>query len=465
MKNNIKSATPKKWIKFSLLTIAVLLFVFWTGNAWWLLVLPFIFDIYISRFVKWDAWKQSKNKTLKSIAEWTDAIVFALIAVYLINIYFFQNYKIPSSSLEKTLLVGDFLFVSKLAYGPRTPMTPLSFPLAQHTLPVINTKSYLEKPQFPYKRLKGLRNLERNDLVVFNFPAGDTVALKHPNSNYYELEAIYGHDAVKNNENAFGKIIYRPVDRRENYVKRCVAVAGDTLVIIDNQVYINGEKQIEIPGLQFYYLVETNGQRLTSEFLSRLGISYDDMKESFINNPMYLQNAGYTPNANGTFNPVYQLPLTKEMHSKLENMPSIKSINVMNRNGGFMFPDGLNSKWTIANYGPIWIPKKGETVALDLKNLPLYERIIKNYEHNKLEVKGGLILINDEFADSYTFQMDYYWMMGDNRHNSADSRSFGFVPENHIVGQPIFVWLSLDKDKGWFDGKIRFNRFFKNAKR
>ena len=467
MKNNIASASVKQWIKFSIAAAILIFFVFWLGNAWWLLLLPLIFDIYISRFVPWTAWKNSKNKVLRTIAEWVDAILFALVAVYLINTFFFQNYKIPSSSLEKTLLVGDFLFVSKLAYGPRVPMTPLSFPLAQHTLPIINIKSYIERPQLEYRRLKGFGNVKLNDIVVFNFPTGDTVALEAQNPDYYTLIQIYGRERVNSDKNTFGDIVYRPVDRRENYVKRCVALPGDTLQIIDNQLYINGQKQTDIPGVQFNYYVQTTGQYFSDEMFDNLGISKDD--RLLTNNVQggigILDYLGFERNKMGNHNPVYRLPLTAEMLAKLQKLQAVSEIKIEpDVFGGHTFPLG-NTEWTRDNYGPIWIPKKGMTVDINISNLPMYEQIIRNYERNQLELKDGTIFINGEKAETYTFNMDYYWMMGDNRHNSADSRSWGFVPEDHVVGQPVFVWLSLDKDKGLFSGKIRFDRFFKNARR
>ena len=457
----------KQWIKFAVAAIVLILFVIWLGNFWWLLLLPVIFDIYVTKFIPFTFWKKTKNPILRSIAEWTDAIVFALVAVYIINTYFFQNYKIPTSSLEKTLLVGDYLFVSKMAYGPRNPITPFSFPLAQHTLPVFNCKSYIEKPQLDYKRLKGFGTVKRNDIVVFNFPTGDTVALKVQNPDYYTLCFIHGKEKVNSDKATFGEIVYRPVDRRENYVKRCVAIPGDILEIKNNQVYINGEKQISISGLQFNYYVQTNGKYISEEVFDDLNISKDDrmMVNAYQDADRMLDFLGFSRNSIGSHNPVYHLPLTAENVAKLKSMAAISDIKIEPEIfGGNTFPLG-NKEWTRDNYGPIWMPKKGAKTELNIDNIALYEHIIRNYEGNKLEVKDSLIFINGSPADTYTFKMDYYWMMGDNRHNSADSRYWGFVPEDHIVGQPMFVWLSLDKDKGLFDGKIRFNRFFRSAKK
>jgi len=453
MKTNISSASFKQWLKFALAALILLLFTIWIGNYWLFLLLPLLFDIYVSKIIPWSGWKKSKNPVLRTVAEWTDAILFALVAVYLINTYLFQNYKIPSSSLEKTLLVGDFLFVSKVAYGPRNPMTPLSFPLAQHTLPILDCKSYLDKPQWKYKRLKGLGEVKRNDIVVFNFPAGDTVATLMQNPDFYTLCYLYKRENVMNDKVNFGEIVYRPVDRRENYVKRCVALPGDVLQIIDNQVYINGEAQENIDGLQFNYYIKTNGQYFSDEILDNLGISHDDRK----------LNIGY--DSTNIPKPIYHFPLTKEAVAKLRMQKNVVEIKIEPDDfGGATFPLG-NKQWTRDNYGPIWIPKRGETVQLDSANFEIYKFAICHHEGNKPEMRNGEVYINGKKTDSYTFKMDYYWMMGDNRHNSADSRYWGFVPEDHIVGQPLFVWLSLNKDKDIFDGWIRFNRFFKNARR
>ena len=452
----------KQWIKCSVWIIIYILFILWVGNYWWLLGLPVVLDIFITKLVPWSWWKNTKNKALLGFLGWVDAIVFALVAVYFINTFFFQNYQIPTSSLEKSLLVGDFLFVSKASYGPRVPNTPFSFPLVQHTFPILNTKSFLEHPQWDYHRLKGFDTIERNDIVVFNFPAGDTVALKQQNPDYYSLCYYRGRTAVNTNKEEFGDIVYRPVDRRENYVKRCVALPGDWLVIKNNQVYVNDKKQEKIPGVQFNYFVQTNGTRLTSDLFEKLGISVDDiMILDNEQNAEYITFLGFDATL-----PVYHFPLNEETYNKIQKVSGVLKVKIEPAGAGNdVFPLGGGKKWTRDNYGPIYVPKKGAKLALNLYNLPIYARIISNYENNKLEVKNKVIYINDKPATTYQFKMDYFWMMGDNRHNSADSRYWGFVPEDHIVGRPVLVWLSLDKDKSWFDGKIRWNRFFKNAER
>ncbi len=476
--------TTKQWIKAIVWCVIYILFVIWLNNYWWILLLPFIFDTFITKYIRWSWWKESKNKTVRSIMSWVDAIVFALIAVLLINNYLFQNYQIPTSSLEKTLLVGDFLAVSKATYGPRVPMTPFSFPLVQNTFPIINTKSYLEKPQVKYRRLKGLTTIKRNDIVVFNFPAGDTIAFKMQNPDYYSIcyslgknymENVlhvapvtddcyrYGRQLVKENPAQYGEVMYRPVDRRENYVKRCVGLPGDSLLIIDNQLIINGKQQEHFAGIQLNYFVQTDGTRINKRLKEKLNVSNEDFWELNNSNMVeFIKALGLDPNY-----PIYNFPLTNEALSMLRNSSGITKI-IVEPNWIYdneEYPLGANTGWTRDNYGPIFIPKKGATVALTPINLALYERAIRDYEGNKLIKSDGKIYINDKEATSYTFQMDYYWMMGDNRHRSADSRSWGFVPEDHIVGCPMFVWLSLDKDKTLLGGKIRFDRFFKNARR
>ena len=487
-------ASRTQWIKFGVILALYLLFLLWLKSWLGLIVVPFIFDVYISKKIPWTWWKTAKNQTVRTVMSWVDAIVFALVAVYFVNIYIFQNYQIPSSSLEKSLLVGDFLYVSKMSYGPRVPNTPLSMPLAQHTLPILNTKSYIEWPQWKYKRVPGFGKVKLNDIVVFNFPAGDTVALNNQQTDFYSIaygegqrlypkqiemdsltrqqqRAVYdlyynaGRQQILSNPRVYGEVVYRPVDRRENYVKRCVGLPGDTLQIVDGQVMIDG-KAIENPeNLQFNYFVQTTGPYITEDMFRELGISkadqtlYDDSSWEETFRQIGLDNR----NAQEKMAPIYHLPLTKKMYETLSGNKKLISKIVMEPEeyAGQMYPLNLHTKWNRNNYGPIWIPAKGATITLTEDNLPIYERCIVAYEGNKLEIKPDGIYINGEKTDQYTFKMDYYWMMGDNRHNSADSRYWGFVPEDHVVGKPIVVWLSLDKDRGWFDGKIRWNRLFK----
>lgn len=473
----------KQWVKALFWCVVYVLFIVWVGTYWWLILLPVVFDAFITNYIPWTWWKKSKNKTVLTVMGWVDAIVFALVAVYFINTYLFQNYQIPTSSLEKSLLVGDFLFVSKASYGPRVPNTPLSFPLVQHTFPLLNIKSFFEHPQWDYKRLKGFEEIKRNDIVVFNFPTGDTVAINVQNPDYYSSCYYEGYNAlttqnpgvkpsadecysigrqiVRSNPQHYGDIVFRPVDRRENYVKRCVGIPGDWIQIKNNQLYVNHQKQEKFAGLQYNYMVQTDGSELTEEYMSDLGVSHDDYQH-------YAQGAAIDEFAKiglDAAKPIYHFPLNEETYNKLKANPSVVKLVIEPSSEGDVFPLGANTHWTRDNFGPLWVPKRGMRLLLSKYNLPMYERIIRVYENNKLEVKGDEFYINDKPAKTYTFKMDYYWMMGDNRHNSADSRYWGFVPEDHIVGRPVFVWLSLDKDKGLFNGKIRFNRFFKNAER
>lgn len=452
----------KQWIKFSVWSLIYVLFIVWVGNYWWLLLLPFIFDMFITHFIPYDWWKKYKdsNPIVYTICSWIDAIVFALVAVYFIFLYLFQNYQIPSSSLEKSLLVGDFLFVSKATYGPRVPNTPLSFPLVQHTFPW-GGKSYIEKPQWEYKRLKGLKQIERGDIVVFNFPAGDTVAVRQPNPDYYTLCHYYGRDVIHARKDLFGDVVWRPVDRRENYVKRCVGLPGDTLEIVNNQIYINHDVLEDKEGVQYCYYVQTDGSVLTAKVFDKLGISKSD--RVLLNPSVDVGRKELDAMGLDASRPVYHLPLTRAMKSTLEHMPQVDTIVIEpDWRGGDVYPLGC-TEWTRDNYGPIYMPKKGEKVVITSDNYAVYERVIRNYEGNEVAMKEGVVYINGVATNEYTFKMDYYFMMGDNRHQSADSRYWGFVPEDHIVGQPVFVWLSLNKDKGWLDGRIRWNRFLMYA--
>ena len=474
---SLNEVSKTSWIKLSIVSVLFLLWVIWVGNFWLLLIYPLIFDSYTFKYIKWGAWKHTKFAVKhKKVTEWVDALFFALVAVYLINLFLFQNYKIPTSSLEKTLLVGDHLFVSKVSYGPRMPNTPLAFPLVQNTFPIINTKSYFDWPHWGYHRLKGFGDVQRNDIVVFNFPAGDTVCLKVTNPDYHNIilnnafdfvgmvrptvPAKYatsawssnqyimnkGREIVKSRKDIFGEVVYRPVDRRDNYVKRCIALPGDVLEIKHNQVYINGKKGYDPEKLQFVYQILTDGTVLNDRFFEKLGISDDDKRS-------------------GSMPPYYALPLTRDQLAKLKTYSFIKQITIQDMpadsTGRSVFPYSPDYPWSRDNFGPLKMPAKGETVDLNIKNLVLYDRIITAYEGNKLEVKNNKdIYINGKKTDKYTFKMNYYFMLGDNRHKSADSRYWGFVPEDHVVGKPIVVWLSLDKDKS-FPASIRWNRFFK----
>jgi len=445
MENIFKS----KWFKLSLIGGFYLIWVIWLNNYWWLIGLGVIYDIYITDKVHWSFWKKKNPKDGKQtkVVEWVDAIIFAVIAATFINMFFIKAYMIPTSSMEKSMMVGDYLFVSKTAYGPKMPNTPISFPFVHHTMPMSTTmKSFSTIIHNPYRRIAGFGKVKNDDVVVFNFPEGDTVAVNMQERSYYELVRLYGRDKVWGDKRVFGDIIYRPVDKRENYIKRCVAIAGDSLKLVKGQVYVNGKPQKEIPGIQYKYLINTNGKAINASALEKLDITRFEIEES---------------------DSQYILPLTVEQLKRMDALKFIQSkerfLYPIDYSDPGIFPSDPKFSWNLDNFGPIWIPKKGETINLSLENLPLYKRVIAVYEENDLKVKDGSIYINGSVASTYTFKMNYYWMMGDNRNNSADSRYWGFVPEDHVVGKASFVWLSMDKNKS-FLSKIRWNRFFMSVK-
>lgn len=377
--------------------------------------------------MNWRFWNRKKNdpkrKPKSKTREWVDAIIFAVIAATLIRTFFIEAYVIPTPSMERSLLVGDFLFVSKVNYGPRVPMTPIAFPFAHHTMPLINTKAYWDGVKIPYYRLPGFSNVKKGDVVVFNYPMDADSPL------------------------------YRPVDKRENYIKRCQGAPGDTLSVVNAQVYVNGKAMPNPPGSQMEYTYTTNGMDVNPQIFKDLDITvYDPNRPNVFTMTPQSANLfkGYSnikslvpaiqpKSASDPLNPVY---------------PSKYPIHVM------LSPKLPDYHWNVDNFGPIIIPKKGWTVKLDSLTFPLYERCIEVYENNKVQVTGKDILINGKKADSYTFKMNYYWMMGDNRHDSEDSRYWGFVPEDHIVGKALFIWMSWD-DNGSFFGKIRWSRLFR----
>ena len=375
---SLKEFTRNRWTKFTFWALLYVLWVIWLGNYWWLIGLGVIFDIFITKKVHWNFWKKRYKEGEKHSAanEWLDAIIFAVIVVTFINIFFFQAFKIPSSSMEKTLYTGDHLFVSKLTYGPRVPQTPLTVPFTHNV--IFGKESYSTLIQNDYRRLKVLRNVRRGDIVVFGFPNGDTVLRKAPSEDYYSLCRFYGKQKVIS---TLGPVVARPADKVDHYVKRCVAIPGDTLEIRDGLVWIDGVKQETYPGMQ----ISRNLEKVQNDYRE-------------------------------------------------------------------IFPFSPDYTWTRDEFGPLWIPQKGATVDLTRENLPLYERIIRVYEHSSVEEALA--------AGSYTFKQDYYFMMGDNRHNSLDSRYWGFVPEDHIVGRPVVIWLSTDEGKK-FPKNIRWGRFLK----
>ncbi len=460
LRERLKKVRPSRWVRFGIVSIIFFLWVIWMQNPWLLLIWLLLIDIYITSYVPWSWWKNTKGP-VKTIFSWLDAIIYALILVYFIFAFIGQNYKIPSSSLEKSLLVGDYLWVNKTIYGPRVPQTPIHFPLAQHTLPIINTKSYLDKPQLAYHRLAGIRKIERGDIVVFNYPNGDTVATKIPNPDYYQICYELERRGVENpkayieaNKEMFGDIVVRPVDRRENYVKRAIGLPGEWLEIKDDVIHINGKPIEDADNVQFNYIVPVKGI-ISNEKWQSIGVRAEDHG----NAPMAINGLPFN---------FYDVPLTKEAKAIVETWPEVDGELLKESQAGFydlggMFPLGNDYGWTRTDMGKFWIPKKGSTLKLTLENLPIYERAIKTYEGNDLQVKDGKIYINGVQTDYYTFKMDYYWMQGDNRDRSADSRYWGFVPEDHIVGSPMFILASFDEEKGLFDGKIRWDRILRNA--
>ena len=462
LRERLARVKKTRWIRFGIVSLIFFAWVAWLSTAnppiwlhgWWVLIFWFLLaDIYLTQYIPWNWWKFSEKKWVKTVMSWVDAIVYALVLVYFLFLFVGQNYQIPSSSLEKSLLVGDYLWVNKMVYGPRVPQTPLHFPLAQNELPVFNCKSYIEHPQWDYHRLKGWRNVERGDIVVFNFPAGDTVAKKMPNPDYYTLTYLYGRDAVFNNPEEFGDIVWRPVDRRDAYVKRCLGLPGETLEIKNGTVIVDGVALPEPENLQFSYWIKTrNNAVIPDDDFDALGVSIDDRGNMMVDS---LNNRYYV------------MPLTKKMYYSAKKLGWCEEINRLNAGPDdrlLSYPIGLDLGWTHIDYGPIWIPQKGKSVDLTVeKNVLLYRRCIETYEGNEFDVKNGKVLINGKEAMSYTFKMDYYWMMGDNRDNSLDSRYWGFVPEDHIIGTPMFVIVSFDKDKPFFHDGVRWSRSFSSA--
>lgn len=437
LQDRIKETTRGGWIRAGIWSALYVAFVIWVAwGDWkslgWLVLLPLIVDAFTTKYINYSWWRKYKDTKpmLYTVCSWVDAIVFALVAVYFINLYIFQNYQIPSSSLEKTLRVGDFLYVSKMAYGARVPQTPLSMPLVQHTMPewLGGGQSYFYHPHWGYKRLAGWTSPQKGDIVVFNFPAGDTVCSLMQNPDYYTLKHYYGEAFIRQRKDVFGEIETRPVDRRENYVKRCVGTPGDSLQIIDNIIYVNGEREPEREGLQLNYYVQTDGHIFSAKYLEKIGISVADRVQ-----------------VDAT---TWHFPLTEAMREELSKNPHVLALVIEPEDrGGAVYPMGHN-EWTRDNYGPIYIPKKGDKLLITEDNYWIYKRIAEAYEMKPIRV-----------GETYEFSMDYYWMMGDNRHNSADSRYWGFVPEDHVVGRPVFIWLSIDKDRH----KIRWDRLGNKA--
>ena len=396
-----------------------------------------LYNYYINYFIKAKYVENRDINPKSSNGEWTSSIIFAVIAATFVHTYFMQPYTIPTSSLEKSLLVGDFLFVSKFHYGARVPMTTVAAPMVHDTIPIIKKRSYINKEQLPflaelpYIRLPGLQKIKRNEIVCFNWPV-DTF------KNMYFTDKYY----------------YKPIDKKTNYVKRAVGIAGDTLEVINGYVYINGQKN-QLPErakLQFSYLVQPKKYRFSPNDM----IKNYDITDGF----GIPQNINGSKNLNNTY---YFAGISESSASKLRNHPNVSSIerNIKEKGvrGDNIFPHDKSYDWNSDFYGPIYIPKKNSTIPVNKSNISVYKRLIEVYENNKLEIDGERIIINDKEISEYKFKQDYYWLMGDNRGNSQDSRAWGFVPFDHVVGKPIFKWLSIDYNAKGLD-KIRWERMF-----
>ncbi len=384
--------------------------------------------------------KEATNKKKKSaIREWLDAALFAIIAATIIRTFFIEAYTIPTSSMEGTLLINDYLFVSKLAYGPRVPMTPLAVPLVHNSF--MGGKSYSEAVKWKYRRLPGFGDVKQNDVIVFNFPNNDTTMLAEPDKDYYEAVRRDGRNAVW----ARSEVIYRPVDKRENYIKRCVAVPGQTVQIKDGVLYVDNQQATIYSHMKFRYQVTLKpGTALAANFMKDNNIEFHGQTDSFI--VVYCDD---------------------EVAKKIKALSQVESIKTYARPISEVNPDVYPQKaeifaWNEDNYGPLVIPKAGMTIDLNLQNLALYKRCIETYEGNTIRISGNDVYINDQLAKQYTFKMDYYWAMGDNRPFSLDSRFWGFVPEDHLVGKASFVWYSTH-EKGFTNG-IRWNRLLRGIK-
>jgi signal peptidase I len=411
------------------------------------------------RFIGAGGIKEGQPPLQRSVVrEWADAILFAVVAATLIRIFVAEAYMIPTPSMEKTLLVGDFLFVSKFHYGARIPNTPLALPFVHHTIPGLNIKSYVEWIKLPYMKLPGFEKVTRNDMVVFNFPAGDTVVLENQGPSYYDIVrqvAYYNHVDYNTARNLLWSdpnyhIVARPVDKRENYIKRCVGVAGDKLEVKDGVLFINDQPAYRPENLYTpYTVIFKAGNRPTEDYFAELQIE----------------------NINNRFPPLpdnhYRLLMTKQTADNLKASGAAAMIEPFAYGKGQLqspiaeiFPnDTAHYKWNVDNFGPVYIPKKGSTVTLNDSIYPQYERIISVYENNTVERKDGKFIINGKETSTYTFKMDYYWLMGDNRHNSQDARYWGFTPEDHVVGKAWFIWMSTEANADMLH-KIRWNRLF-----
>lgn len=406
-------------------------------------LIPFLYFPYLgfSSDVKWHGHDTLRHYHKPVSREWIDAAVFAVVAATLIRSFIFEAYVIPTGSMEKTLLVNDFLFVNKMSYGARIPQTPLSFPFVHNFMPFSKTSpSYIKEVQIPYKRLPAISSIRRNDVVVFNFPAGDTIINDEEHGSlvpYYDVlrnEFNGNREALKDRY----PVLVHPMDKTDNYIKRCVGVPGDLLEVKSGILYINGQPGFQSPTSQTEYLVQTDGSPINSEFLlSELGIDVDNTKDQI------RFSSGQSD--------VFVINMTPAEAAKVKALSTVKSVALYSDNMvGQTFPNNeVLYPWTVDNFGPLRIPKKGDKVELTPANIDIYRRLITTYEHNQLDEINGKYILNGKEVTSYTVQLNYYWMMGDNRHRSQDSRFWGFVPETHIVGKASMIWFSYENGPRW----------------
>ncbi len=445
---NIKELYNNRWVRFSVVSLFyILVFVVWTRNLFLLLLVPAIYDYYISQKYKVWFWNKhvaikAKNKTYKFVSGWVDAIVVALVVATLLRTFLLEMYVIPSPSMEKTLMVGDYIGVSKVTYGPKMPNTPLALPLVHNISPINpESKSYVEWIKWGYKRLAGFRDVERNDVIVFHYPQGDTVLVSEPQQNYYTLKRHYGKEYL----DSVSKIMVHPVDKRDNYIKRAVGLPGDLFEVKDGNVVIDGVKEKPMSTMLKRYMVQFNPKSITRSVLESNSIFKGDILSLSQTHMSAFMSEGQAADL-----------------SKLRGVQNVVRVVEVKPNIDVFPYDTLNYKFSEDNFGPITIPQKGATVSINANNLPLYKRVISVYENNTLELKpNGDIYINSQKTDTYTFKMNYFFAMGDNRDNSLDSRFFGFVPEDHLVGSASFIWMSIDNSKK-FPSNIRFSRMFKS---
>jgi signal peptidase I len=417
------------------------LLVVWT-NTWPLLLLNLlIYDAWISKLIPWKKLASWIPQPVRTFLEWTGYVLIALLISVLTKVLFVEAYKIPTPSMEGSLLSGDYIFVSKLAYGPKLPNTPISWPFVANQLHS-GKKTYSDKIQLRYKRLLGISKVKRNDVIVFSFPEGDSMIVQYPAQNYYSLVRQYGRPYIHEHFD----MITHPVDRRENYIKRCIALPGDTISIRQGKTFVNSEL-IDFHKLyKFKYYLRTHGEKLPDEILDSLKI----LKNEITYNPA---------------NSLHVIFMTMEQASQIHAFPEVRSVQrftepILSFHNPEIYPHHHSFNWTNDLFGPVVVPKKGMTISLTPENIALYGRAIRVYENNTLSYQNHNYYLNHIETDNYTFQMDYYFVLGDNRHKSADSRHWGFVPEDHLLGKAVAIWYSSDPQKSFVEG-LRKERIFK----